>query len=77
MKKLNRVAIRLQKDILAEILKETSKATLTNYERVEDFVETLRIINKEFEETYSTGLSDYRDLLKENDFYKKLPIRNE
>jgi hypothetical protein len=77
VKKLNRVVIRLQKDILAEISKETSKDVLTNYERIEDFVETLRMINEEFDEKYAIELSIYRNLLKDNDFYKKLPVRNE
>jgi hypothetical protein len=77
MKKLNHVVIRIQKDILAEISKGTSKTTLTNYERVEDFVEILRMINEEFEETYVTGLSAYKDLLKQDDYFKKLPIRTE
>jgi hypothetical protein len=80
VKGLNCFVSRIQKDILAEVSKEAefSKAsTLTNYERVEDFVEILRMINEEFDETYSTGISVYRELLKDNDFFKKLPVRTE
>lgn len=72
MEKLDNVVKQIQVNILLEYKQALPDP---NVEKITNYIHVLEIINKEFDERFSTDVYLYKNLAKETRFVGRLPLR--